>query len=175
MTKGLRGLPRNVWVVTATSLLTDVSSEMLVHLLPLFLANVLGVPIDARKIANYDFSKSYGDGQVTTSGPIPVIAAFSAHLQAVCCSGDTSSDTCDHSFSRGYAANARQRQQGEFIPEIEAYDTGASLPESYRSNLSADHLRSMYTFAQIDNQYENSQRKVVCPVARNATNPNEVK
>jgi MFS family permease len=42
-TAGLRGLPRNVWVVTATSFLTDVSSEMLVHLLPLFLANVLGV------------------------------------------------------------------------------------------------------------------------------------
>ena len=41
--RGLRGLPRNVWVVTATSLLTDISSEMLVHLLPLFLANVLGV------------------------------------------------------------------------------------------------------------------------------------
>lgn len=39
----LRSLPRNVWVVTATSFLTDVSSEMLVHLLPLFLANVLGV------------------------------------------------------------------------------------------------------------------------------------
>lgn len=35
-------LPRNVWVVTATSFLTDVSSEMLVHVLPLFLANVLG-------------------------------------------------------------------------------------------------------------------------------------
>jgi MFS family permease len=30
-------------VTTATSLLTDISSEMLVHLLPLFLANVLGV------------------------------------------------------------------------------------------------------------------------------------
>lgn len=40
---GLRGLPRNVWVVTAASFLTDVSSEMLVHLIPLFLANVLGV------------------------------------------------------------------------------------------------------------------------------------
>jgi MFS family permease len=39
----IRGLPRNVWVVTATSFLTDVSSEMLVHLLPLFLANILGV------------------------------------------------------------------------------------------------------------------------------------
>lgn len=44
--RGLHGLPRNVWVVTATSLLTDVSSEMLVHLLPLFLANVLGVRTD---------------------------------------------------------------------------------------------------------------------------------
>ena len=39
----LRGLPRNVRVVTATSFLTDISSEMLVHLLPLFLANILGV------------------------------------------------------------------------------------------------------------------------------------
>jgi MFS family permease len=37
----LRRLPRNVWVVTATSFLTDISSEMLANLLPLFLANVL--------------------------------------------------------------------------------------------------------------------------------------
>jgi MFS family permease len=35
-------LPRNVWVVTATSFLTDISSEMLVWLLPLYLVNVLG-------------------------------------------------------------------------------------------------------------------------------------
>ena len=35
-------LPRNVWVVTATSFLTDISSEMIFSLLPLFLANVLG-------------------------------------------------------------------------------------------------------------------------------------
>jgi MFS family permease len=40
---GLRGLPRNVWVVTATSFLTDISSEMIINLIPLFLANVLGV------------------------------------------------------------------------------------------------------------------------------------
>jgi MFS family permease len=40
---GLRHLPRNVWVVTATSFLTDVSSEMVINLIPLFLANVLGV------------------------------------------------------------------------------------------------------------------------------------
>jgi len=33
----------NVWVLTAVSFLTDVSSEMLFNLLPLFLANVLGV------------------------------------------------------------------------------------------------------------------------------------
>ncbi len=38
----LRSLPRNVWVVTATSFLTDISSEMIVNLIPLFLANVLG-------------------------------------------------------------------------------------------------------------------------------------
>ncbi len=39
---GWRGLPRNVWVLSATSFLTDVSSEMILNLLPLFLANVLG-------------------------------------------------------------------------------------------------------------------------------------
>ena len=39
---GLRTLPVNVWVVTATSFLTDLSSEMLATVLPLFLANVLG-------------------------------------------------------------------------------------------------------------------------------------
>lgn len=39
---GIRRLPRNVWVVTATSFLTDISSEMIVNLIPLFLANVLG-------------------------------------------------------------------------------------------------------------------------------------
>ena len=39
----IKKLPRNVWVVTVTSLLTDISSEMIVYLVPLFLANVLGV------------------------------------------------------------------------------------------------------------------------------------
>jgi hypothetical protein len=39
--QSLRGLPANVWVVTATSFLTDVSSEMIFNLVPLFLANVL--------------------------------------------------------------------------------------------------------------------------------------
>lgn len=38
----LRRLPRNVWIVTVTSFLTDISSEMLVYLVPLFLSNVLG-------------------------------------------------------------------------------------------------------------------------------------
>ncbi len=37
-----KGLPRNIWVVTATSFLTDISSEMIFNLLPLFLKNVLG-------------------------------------------------------------------------------------------------------------------------------------
>lgn len=36
-------LHRNVWVLTFTSFLTDVSSEMIFNLLPLFLFNVLGV------------------------------------------------------------------------------------------------------------------------------------
>jgi MFS family permease len=39
---GLRSLPRNLWVVTATSFLTDISSDMIFNLIPLFLANVLG-------------------------------------------------------------------------------------------------------------------------------------
>jgi len=38
-------LHRNVWVATATSFLTDVSSDMLQSVLPLFLANVLGVRV----------------------------------------------------------------------------------------------------------------------------------
>lgn len=36
-------LHRNVWVMTFTSMLTDVSSEMLANIIPLFLYNVLGV------------------------------------------------------------------------------------------------------------------------------------
>lgn len=40
----MRGeLPRNIWAVSLTSFLTDVSSEMVINLLPLFLLNVLGV------------------------------------------------------------------------------------------------------------------------------------
>ena len=36
-------IPRNVWILSITSYLTDVSSEMLLNLLPLYLVNVLGV------------------------------------------------------------------------------------------------------------------------------------
>jgi MFS family permease len=36
-------LPRNIWAVSLTSFLMDVSSEMVLNILPLFLANVLGV------------------------------------------------------------------------------------------------------------------------------------
>ncbi len=39
----IRNLPRNVWAVSATSFFMDVSSEMVLNILPLFLANVLGV------------------------------------------------------------------------------------------------------------------------------------
>ncbi|MDP1779110.1 MAG: MFS transporter [Anaerolineales bacterium] len=38
-----RQLHPNIWIVTATSFLTDISSEMIVYLIPLFLSNVLGV------------------------------------------------------------------------------------------------------------------------------------
>ncbi len=40
---GLRGLPRNIWVVSLTSFFMDISSEMVINILPLFLANVLGI------------------------------------------------------------------------------------------------------------------------------------
>ncbi len=40
---GLRALPRNVWAVSLTSFFMDVSSEMVLNLVPLFLSNVLGV------------------------------------------------------------------------------------------------------------------------------------
>lgn len=43
MQKSLRRLPRNVWVMSATSLFNDISSEMLLNLIPFFLANILGV------------------------------------------------------------------------------------------------------------------------------------
>ncbi|HDQ74241.1 MAG TPA: MFS transporter [Chloroflexi bacterium] len=40
---GIRSLPRNVWAVSLTSFFMDISSEMVINLLPLFLVNVLGV------------------------------------------------------------------------------------------------------------------------------------
>lgn len=40
---GWRSLPRNVWAVSLTSFFMDVSSEMIINILPLFLSNVLGV------------------------------------------------------------------------------------------------------------------------------------
>lgn len=43
MKNNLRKLHPNIWIVTATSFLTDISSEMIVYLVPLFLSNVLGV------------------------------------------------------------------------------------------------------------------------------------
>ncbi|MBN1967093.1 MAG: MFS transporter, partial [Anaerolineae bacterium] len=39
----VRSLPRNVWAVSLTSFFTDISSEMILTILPLFLSNVLGV------------------------------------------------------------------------------------------------------------------------------------
>jgi MFS family permease len=40
--RGWRSLPRNVWAVSLTSFLMDISSEMVLNILPLFLSNVLG-------------------------------------------------------------------------------------------------------------------------------------
>lgn len=41
--QSLRNLPRNVWAVGFTSFFMDISSEMVINIIPLFLANVLGV------------------------------------------------------------------------------------------------------------------------------------
>jgi MFS family permease len=40
--RGWRALPRNVWAVSVTSFFMDISSEMVINLVPLFLSNVLG-------------------------------------------------------------------------------------------------------------------------------------
>jgi MFS family permease len=40
--RGWRTLPRNVWAVSLTSFFMDISSEMVINILPLFLYNVLG-------------------------------------------------------------------------------------------------------------------------------------
>lgn len=42
MKPSIRQLPRNLWAVSLTSFLTDISSEMVLNILPLFLANVVG-------------------------------------------------------------------------------------------------------------------------------------
>ena len=39
----LKSLPANLWAVSLTSFFMDVSSEMVINILPLFLSNVLGV------------------------------------------------------------------------------------------------------------------------------------
>lgn len=41
--KKLKALPQNVWAVGVTSFLMDISSEMIINIVPLFLANVVGV------------------------------------------------------------------------------------------------------------------------------------
>jgi len=43
---GWRDLPRNVWAVSITSFFTDISSEMIINILPIFLNNVLGIRIN---------------------------------------------------------------------------------------------------------------------------------
>jgi len=42
-TSKFRELPRNVWAVSLTSFLMDISSEMVINILPLFLFNILGI------------------------------------------------------------------------------------------------------------------------------------
>ena len=39
----IKDLPRNIWAVSFTSFFMDISSEMVVNIIPLFLSNILGV------------------------------------------------------------------------------------------------------------------------------------
>ncbi len=39
----IKDLPRNIWAVSFTSFFMDISSEMVINLIPLFLSNVLGI------------------------------------------------------------------------------------------------------------------------------------
>ena len=39
----LKDLPRNIWAVSLTSFMMDISSEMVINIIPLFLSNVLGI------------------------------------------------------------------------------------------------------------------------------------
>jgi len=39
----IKDLPRNIWAVSLTSFFMDISSEMVINIIPLFLSNVLGV------------------------------------------------------------------------------------------------------------------------------------
>ena len=41
--EGIKKLPRNVWAVGFTRFFMDISSEMVINIIPLFLSNVLGV------------------------------------------------------------------------------------------------------------------------------------
>ena len=43
----MRGISRNVWLLSAVSLLTDLSSEMIYPLVPIFLAATLHAPAAA--------------------------------------------------------------------------------------------------------------------------------
>ncbi|MBW8012930.1 MAG: MFS transporter [Chloroflexi bacterium] len=43
ISQSLRKLPRNVWALSLTSFFNDISSDMVIHILPLFLSNVLNV------------------------------------------------------------------------------------------------------------------------------------
>ncbi len=43
LSQQIKNLPRNVWAVSLTSFFMDISSEMVINILPLFLSNVLGV------------------------------------------------------------------------------------------------------------------------------------
>ncbi len=42
-TEQIKSMPRNIWAVSLTSFFMDISSEMVINILPLFLSNVLGV------------------------------------------------------------------------------------------------------------------------------------
>lgn len=85
----LRNLPRNVWILTIVSFLTDISSDMIVNLVPLFLTQDLGVGkaivglIEGIAETTASLMKVYSGGLSDKLGRRKWLAVFGYGLSAI--------------------------------------------------------------------------------------------
>jgi len=85
----IKQLPRNVWAVGFTSFFMDISSEMVINILPLFLANVLSVPtsiiglIDGIAEATASILKLFSGWLSDKTGGRKWLAVFGYGLSAI--------------------------------------------------------------------------------------------